>query len=322
VCVRAAHVGLADQRPGERGRPQIAIDGRRDQPDGGPSLFPLHTSDEIIGERLDLGVTLEAVGFRARAFPARHRLEQTDAPAVLRLAGQLAGAQDGGRARTIDELSTRTPLRRPSDPPRIEDGRLRSVEPPEAVRAAPPEVIEDVGPLDEEGALLLEEGLESGEVDDGGIDFYLAEVRVHGAVERQVARHPIFQIHSAGAEQPGAVVEGIPGRGGRDVLGAARSIRKQLQCAMRRDAVEAVEMPHARRQPAFGLRHVDEPRALVLSLDIPLGVDAERVVIGGREPELRERDPHFKRPPAFVGGDRGFPDRIPRLVHRGVVVNR
>ena len=46
---------------------------------------------------------------------------------------------------------------------------------------------------------------------------------------------------------------------------------------MRRDAVEALEMPDPRRQPVLRLRHVHQPGLLVLPLDVAHRVDAERV---------------------------------------------
>ena len=47
-------------------------------------------------------------------------------------------------------------------------------------------------------------------------------------------------------------------------------------------------MPHARRQAALGLRHVHQPRLLVLALDVAHRVDAERLVLGRRKPQLRD----------------------------------
>ena len=113
----------------------------------------------------------------------------------------------------------RPALRRPPDPPGVEEDRLGAVEAPEIVRAGAAEVAEDVRPLDEERALLLEERLERGQVDDRRIDFDLAEVGIDRAVERQVAADPVLEV-DAGPAKPRA-----PSLNGSPALAARRTRR-------------------------------------------------------------------------------------------------
>ena len=69
--------------------------------------------------------------------------------------------------------------------------------------------VQDVGALDEEGALLLEEGLEGGQVDLGGVGLDLAEVGVDGQVEGEVVAQAELGVEAGGEAVVGAVAEGV-----------------------------------------------------------------------------------------------------------------
>ena len=77
--------------------------------------------------------------------------------------------------------------------------------------AAAAELTEEGGALDEERALLGEEGLEGREVHDGRIHLDLAEVRIHRGVQREVGPETELRVHAAaGREIPPLLVDGEP----------------------------------------------------------------------------------------------------------------
>src|SRR5690606_30027423 len=99
--------------------------------------------------------------------------------------GDLRGAEDRGVARLIDEVAADPAARARADPAGIEIGRAAE----EALGPAG----EDLVAFDEERPLLLEHRLERGEVHLGGIRLDLAEVRVDGGVEGEVAAEADLQ---------------------------------------------------------------------------------------------------------------------------------
>src|SRR5690606_7908573 len=110
---------------------------------------------------------------------------------------------------------------------------------------------EDVTPLDEERALLLEERLVYPEVDDCRIDFDLAEIRVDRRVERHVARHAVTRVETGGELVLCIRAERI--RAGIDVLAAPHDIRQQLEALARGDARHAEQVTVRRDAAPFRL---------------------------------------------------------------------
>src|SRR5262249_16814436 len=144
-----------------------------------------------------------------------------------RLADQLGGAEDRGsdgdvRVRRVSDRA----LRRPSDAPRVEERRLRPVESPVVVGALLPE-IESGRSLDEEGPLLAEIRLDVAQVDDGWVDFDLAEVRIHGRVECELAPYGHAQVAARRRLVFGAATEGIA-RDFVQIGSLGREIRQHL----------------------------------------------------------------------------------------------
>ena len=121
-------------------------------------------------------------------------------------------------------------------------------------RAAAAELPEDLRPLDEERALLLVEGLEGREVDDGRIHFDLPEVGIDGGVERQAAAHAPLEVQAGAGECPRTVVERIARVGRRNELAARHGVGQQLEVVGLRDAVESTRcaIRHASPLSFFG----------------------------------------------------------------------
>ena len=281
----------------------------------------MSAADEIVRQRLDLLCTSRRAVGELSGLPLRYGLQDPNAPAAGDLAGYLGRAQDGGGAGPAHEGPVRLPLGRPADAARVEEVGLGTVEAPEVVGPVVAEVAEDLRPLDEERPLLLEEGLEIAEVHYRGVDLDLPKVGVDGGVERKVAGEAVLHIESGGPEHPRAVVEGVTD-GGAHELAAGHRVGKQGEVAARVKAVEAGEVGHPGGEPALLLGDELQPVALVLALDVALGVDAPGLAFGRPEAELGERDTELGRPPLVVEGHGRGPDPVPGAVVPGVVEDR
>ena len=129
-------------------------------------------------------------------------------------------------------------LRRPADPPRVEQAGARAV-------VAVETEVERAGAFDEERPPLGEERFERGEVDDRRIRFDLAEVRVDGAGERE-ARASARTSCPGRAAPPGsdAFTSGLPSVGCLRQVG--HRVRHQLEPLGRRGHRQSAELAERR----------------------------------------------------------------------------
>ncbi len=299
----------------ELGRAEPAVDGRDHAADRRPALVEvlLQAQAEIIGQRLDGDAIGDAAGEDAGALRAREALDDADRQAGARLAGQLERADDGRRLGRSDEaVGLGIVLRRPADAAGIEEVVAGHI----AVPAHQPEA-EDVPALDEERPLLLVIGLEGGQVDDGRVGLDLAEVRIEGEIEGQVAGDADLAVQAAVERTGPAGGEGIARLGG-EAPELADRIGEELDLARRLDPAEAAELAEERDPAGRVLGDVLPERALVLAEEAPGHLESPGGVRDSGEAELGEGDAHLGRP--AVGADRGLdlPDGVP--VEVGVVV--
>ncbi len=84
--------------------------GRNEARGSSRAKIALHTTDEIVGQRLDCPPTIEKVRPGAGRLLLGDRLEQADAPSAVRLARELRGAEYRGRAGSVDEICARRNL--------------------------------------------------------------------------------------------------------------------------------------------------------------------------------------------------------------------
>ena len=183
------------------------------------------------------------------------------------------------------------------------------------------EAVEDFSTLDEEAALLLEEGLEGRQIDDGRVDLGLAEVGVDRDVERHAAADACLQIEPGGSDDTRAVVEWISRFVRGDEFTARRGIRHNFKMAAGTNEIEADQVRHPRGETAVFLGNVLEPVGFVFAPDESRHVEAPGLVLRGREAQLRKRDAELGRPALIVDRDGRSPDGVPRAVFAGVVGN-
>ena len=128
-------------------------------------------------------------------------------------------------------------LRRAADAPRVEEAGAAAIV---AVHVE----AEDPRALDEEGPPLREERLEGAEIDDRGIGFDLAEVRVHRCRQREPRRDRILHVEA----ERGTRVDALDQRALAVGLGA----RHRQRCTARARAAWARRQArdHAARQTA------------------------------------------------------------------------
>ena len=211
------------------------------------------------------------------------------------------------------------PLRPATDAPRVHDGGR----PPRAAPGPPARVLEDLPALHEEGAPLLEAGLEGGEVDHRRIHLDLPEIGVCGGVQGEVRAQTVFQVRARSSKVVGPGTEGVGERHIRrrrlaNVLGAQPGVGQNLEPAPRSNPLDSPEMPVPGHAAGFELGREREDRTLLLSVDGALDLEAPQLVVGGAEAQLAEGDAHLHEP-AVVGDGRGdVPDRIPGTVSAAV----
>lgn len=176
-------------------------------------------------------------------------------------------------------------------------------------------------PSVKKGAALLEEELEGGQVERGGIGLDLPEIGVDRGVEGQVGRQADLDVgadrlprHAVVARARGnvALLLEVPG----DAVG------RHLEAARRLDAVDARDVAELRREagPAAPVRRPRRP--LLRAGDVTPDHDAERVRWLAREAELAQRHLELGDPPLPVDPRDDVPDAVPRLVFLAVVVDR
>ena len=318
VGVAAEHERSARELVRQQRRVEITQHRRCQEADAAARELPLGASDEVVRRRLDQRAIAQKSRDVCRVLAGRHRFDDPDAPVVAGLSRQLGGAEDRRRARGVDEIPRGAHRRRPSDATRVEEIGGRGVEAEEVVRAAPPEIVEDLGPFDEEPPLLRVERLVGRQIDYRGIDFRLAEVRIDRRVEDQSALDRGLEVDAERAEGAGAVVEGIAVRRVDELL-PRRHVGRDLQPPPRMGAVEPREVHHPRGHAAVVLRPELEPDRLVLAVDEAGDVDAPGLLRGFLESQLGERDPQLRRPACVVLRDPGAPHRVPRIVPEVVI---
>src|SRR5690606_38110169 len=124
---------------------------------------------------------LDGTGERAGLAPG-HGVEHADVQSVGQSAGELGRAQHARGTGVSDVGIDAAQLRGAADAPRVEQAAAAGVD--VAARGAE---VEDARAFEEEGAALLEELLESREVEHGRIGLDLAEVWVERRIHREVA---------------------------------------------------------------------------------------------------------------------------------------
>ena len=203
------------------------------------------------------------------------RLEHADVQAVMKPAGELRGAEDRGNVRRCLVAVVAVELRRAPDAPRIEQSLAAAVH-----DAAVEPIVVEPSPLDEEGPPLLEEGLECTEVDDRRIRLDLAKIGIHGCVEREVWRDPVFDVGSRGqllrAIPP--VFECTLPTGCRNRRAFRDDVRHDLEPVERGDVANSFETPELRGDPALRLAKERPARPLLVALDVAPHGESEDVI--------------------------------------------
>src|SRR5439155_13989008 len=133
-------------------------------------------------------------------FAAGRSLNDTEGPATSGLPCEFSGAKNGCRRGLVNEVSGCKPLWRPSDSARIKKVGLGAIEAEEIVRASGSEVSKNVSALEKERPLFGKECFEGAEVHDSGIDFDLAEVRIHRSIQSDVAADSILDVEAGSAK--------------------------------------------------------------------------------------------------------------------------
>ncbi len=208
----------------------------------------------------------------------------------LRLAGEFGRVTDAG-------VGVAGP-----DPPRIEHREDR--------------LLEEPAPFDKERALLLEEGLEGGEVELGRVGLHLAEVGLQGTVQGEVGGDAVLEVRSEVSESVDAVLAARSDRVGS----APHRVGEDLELARRGDVLQAHEGAEPAHEPAL-LAVPRHPRR-VLAAAMHIAVDLQPPGIeAGAVPDGRERDADLRVPAARVLGHLALPHRIPVVVALAVVIH-
>ena len=160
------------------------------------------------------------------------------------------------------------------------------VESPEVVRAALPKIRKDIGALEEKRPLLRKKCLERAEVNYGGIDFDLAKVGINGCIECKVTAYAVLDVEPRRAKDARAIVERIGRHRGPNQLGSPDRVRHQVQMTVSLQAINALQIVHARRGAAFLLWDHLQPHRLILPMDISRSVDSPDLVITWRKSKL------------------------------------
>ena len=258
----------------------------------------LHAAEGVAAERLDHRVAGARGRADLRVLALREAVHHRDREPAVRLAGDLAGAEDRGvlgHPQRLALVRGRHQRRRLADAPRVEE--LVLVLDLEA---------QDLAALEEEGPLLLVEGLVGGEVDDGGVGLDLAEVGVEGRVEREVRGQADLGVEAERARAVGAAVR-LRGPGARlaERVGHELHVARLLQPA---DPVQLAQLVHAARV----LARDQLPLVLFLVASDPApGVHAPDLLVLGTEAQLVERDAELGRPALLVVRHLAVPDRVP-----------
>src|SRR2546427_354669 len=252
-----------------------------------------------------------------------HGGEESDAGGS-HCSAHLDGSEHGDAGLLVDDLLLVGKIkvvvsgRAAPDAARIED--LVCVAPVGSVDVHPQRGLEQIEPFEEEGPLLRKKGLEGREVEDALVRLHLAEVRIDGPHQGEVARHVVAEVepsaeaalplriegHRGAASQVGARL-GI----GRDVAQQLQPhVRPQLQLAHRMDAFDPVQQAEAAHVagPPVG---AEAPLVLLLAAgEDPVDVEAHQPGPLGNA-HHPQRDLHLHRPAFRSARDGRFPGGVP-----------
>src|SRR5439155_17961100 len=191
--IDSAGVGAGRQDVEGRGvRP--SVHGGGEQPEARIATVEVapYAADEVVRGRLHLvpGVRPGGRVEHRGALPSGERVEHAYGPAPGRPPAQLGGAEDRGAGGHVLEIPVRFSLGVAADTARVKVER-RAAEIVDAASVAPE--VENLGALDEERPVFLEELLEGGQVHERLVHLDLPEVGVQGGVERQARAHAVLQ---------------------------------------------------------------------------------------------------------------------------------
>jgi hypothetical protein len=175
-------------------------------------------------------------------------------------------------------------------------------------------MLEEPAPLDEERALLVIERLERRQVEHGRIRFDLAEVGLHGRVEREVGGDAVPEVRPHVAEPVHVITRPLDARIGR----ALDEVRKELDLTRRMDARQSGQVAPAAHGPVL-LAIPDHPGCVLAApLHVPVDLEPPRHHRLGAVLDRGEGNPDLGVPAVLVARGLGLPDRVP--VHVGVAV--
>ena len=244
----------------------------------------------------------------AGVFALRGGVHEGDDPPRVRAAGNLGRPENGRLSRLIDErpsASAAGPERRTlPDAPGIEEAQSFESAESEQPRA-----------LDEEGAPLLEEGLEGGQVHHRRVRLHLTEVRVDRGVQRETAGEPVLQVQSHRAPVHRAVVERARRVRALVEARARHRVRKDLQALGPPHPLQPQQVSERRSQAALGGRSPCPVNRFSRVQDVAAEVDPPDLAFALAEAELRKRYAHLGHPARRIDQGRGVPDGIPSRVH-------
>src|SRR5690606_32217284 len=278
-AVEPDRVGRRAERRLERRLVEVAVRHRDHRADRALAIAHVaaRTPDEVVRHRLHGHGRVTVRGAVLRLLARRYRLHHADRPAARGSPRQLRSAQDCRSGGNIRFRRCRRELRLPPDAACVEERA--------GIAAAE---AEDVTALDEERTLLLEERLIHAEVDHGGIDLDLAEVRVDRRIERHIARHAVAGVESARNGVLGVRPEGVRAR--IDVLAARHDVGKQLEAVARRYALHADQVAIGGDVLALRLGYEGGDRVLASTADDTLELDAPELSLRTVEAQLAEGD--------------------------------
>ncbi len=175
-----------------------------------------------------------------------------------------------------------------------------------ADRAAKPET---AGALDEERATFLETRLERRQIDDGRVDFDLAEIRIGRRRQREVRRDAVARVEAGGGVHVVLLDEGV--RRFRLERALAQHVRQQLELASGAKATQAGQVAECGHAALLRLRREREHRQFLPPIDHPFDLQAPDLLVGRGKTELAERNAHLGGPAVGVDRRRGIPHRVP-----------
>src|SRR5204863_5614889 len=111
--------------------------------------------------------------------------------------------------------------------------------------------------------------------------------------KRQVGSESNLDVRSAASREILPIVERITAIAIAGQRRRSGDVRQQLEATNGFEALDAVQLPEARRPCLLRTRHRNPIVILVIGGDEPLDVQPPYLLVTRVEPELRERNPHF-----------------------------